>query len=289
MVSVRVLAGAAVIGFLASPALTYSQAAQAQQKEVSQKDLEFAKEAAEGGMMEVELGKLAQQQAQNQEVVQFGQRMVDDHGKANAKLKTVAEQKGIQLPTELPADAQQKYDELQQVSDAEFDKTYMDEMVQDHEKDIAAFEKQAQSGQDPELRAFAEETLPTLREHLDLAKEAQSQVTTGASESTTAPQQTATPARQDLQLPPEDVVGSNVVNAKGDDVGEIEDLVVDQNQARYAIVSVGGFLGIGDKEVAIPLDQLEPGQDQSYLLSAATEEQLEQMPAYEGQYQSMTQ
>jgi putative membrane protein len=65
---------------------------------------------------------------------------------------------------------------MQQLSGAEFDQAYMDEMVKDHEKDIAAFEQQAQAGQDPELRAFAEEALPTLREHLELAKEIQSQI-----------------------------------------------------------------------------------------------------------------
>jgi putative membrane protein len=89
----------------------------------------------------------------------------------------IAEQKGVQLPQELPEDAQQKYEELQQLSDAEFDEAYMDEMVKDHEKDVELFEQQADSGEDPDLRAFAEETLPTLREHLELAKEVQSQVT----------------------------------------------------------------------------------------------------------------
>ena len=69
----------------------------------------------------------------------------------------IAEQKAIQLPKELPADAQQRYEELQQLTDAKFDEAYMDEMVKDHEEDIEAFEQQAQSGQDPDLRAFAEE------------------------------------------------------------------------------------------------------------------------------------
>jgi hypothetical protein len=77
-----------------------------------------------------------------------------------------------------------------------------------------------------------------------------------------------------------------VVNANGEEVAEIEDLVVDQNQVHYAILSVGGFLGIGDKKVAIPLDQLQLGEDETYLMSGETEEQLEQMPEYEeDQYQ----
>jgi putative membrane protein len=89
----------------------------------------------------------------------------------------IAEQKAIQLPQELSGDAQQKYEEMQQLLGAEFDEVYMDEMVKDHEKDIELFEQQAESGEDPDLRTFAEEALPTLREHLELAKQVRSQTT----------------------------------------------------------------------------------------------------------------
>jgi putative membrane protein len=163
----RALGAAAILGFMAHPALAQA---------IPEEDQEFAQKAAEGGLMEVQLGQLAQQQAKDQQVVDFGQRMVQDHGQANEKLMAIAEQKAIQLPQELSGDAQQKYEEMQQLSGAEFDEAYMDEMVEDHEKDIAVFEQQAQAGQDPDLRVFAEETLPTLREHLKLAQEAQSQV-----------------------------------------------------------------------------------------------------------------
>jgi putative membrane protein len=174
MMLARALGAAAIAGFLAGPALAQAQTGEA---ELAPQDLAFAQEAAIGGLMEVTLGELALQQAKDEQVMEFGQRMVQDHGQANEKLMAIAEQKGIQLPQELPEDAQQKYEELQQLSDAEFDQAYMDEMVKDHEKDVQAFEQQAESGQDPDLRAFAEETLPTLREHLELAKEVQSQVT----------------------------------------------------------------------------------------------------------------
>ena len=169
----RAIGTVAILGLLACPALQI----QAGEAELAAQDLEFAQKAAEGGVMEVELGELAQGQAKDEQVVQFGERMVQDHGQANEKLRAIAEQKGIQLPQDLPEDAQQKNDELQQLSDAEFDQAYMDEMVKDHEKDIGLFEQQAESGEDPDLRAFAEETLPTLREHLELAREVQSQVT----------------------------------------------------------------------------------------------------------------
>ena len=102
--------------------------------------------------------------------------MVQDHGQANEKLMAIAQQKGIQLPQELPEDVQQTYEELQQLSDSEFDEAYMDEMVEDHEEDVEAFEEQAESGEDTDPRAFAEETLPILREHLQMAEEIQSQL-----------------------------------------------------------------------------------------------------------------
>jgi putative membrane protein len=162
------LGAAAILGVVAHPTLAQA---------VPQEDQEFAQKAAEGGLMEVQFGQLAQQQAKDEQVVQFGQRMVQDHGQANEKLIAIAEQKAIQLPRELSGDAQQKYDEMQQLSGAPFDQAYMDEMVGDHEKDSKLFEQQAQSGKDPDLRAFAEATLPTLRAHLELAEQVQSRIT----------------------------------------------------------------------------------------------------------------
>jgi predicted outer membrane protein len=90
-------AGAVVVGLMTHVALAHT---------VAEQDLEFARKAAEGGLMEVQFGELAQEQAKDEQVVQFGERMVQDHGEANEKLKAIAEQKGIQLPQELPEDAQ---------------------------------------------------------------------------------------------------------------------------------------------------------------------------------------
>jgi putative membrane protein len=168
MMLARALGAAAILGFMAHPALAQA---------VPEQEQEFAQKAAEGGLMEVQLGQLAQQQAKDQQVVGFGQRMVQDHGQANEKLMPIAEQKAIQLPQELSGDAQQKYEEMRQLSGAQFDEAYMDEMVEDHETDIELFEHQAESGKDPDLRTFAEGALPMLREHLELAKQVQSQIT----------------------------------------------------------------------------------------------------------------
>ena len=139
-------------------------------------DAAFVQKAAAGGMAEVEMGKLAQDKATVDQVKQFGARMVQDHGKANDELKQVAGTKGVQLPAGPDAKAQTEMKKMQSMSGAPFDKHYIDHMVADHKKDIAAFEAEAKSGKDPEVKAFAQKTLPTLKEHLQLAQQAQAAV-----------------------------------------------------------------------------------------------------------------
>jgi putative membrane protein len=280
------LAGVSVVALIAPPALaqdTQQPHPAADQMQVAEVDRDFAAEAAQGGLMEVGLGALAQQQAKSTEVKDFGQRMADDHGQADDKLKQIAEQKGIELPQDLSEDAQATYEELQKKSGAEFDEAYMDEMVSDHEDDISAFEDYIEKAKDPELRGFAEATLPILKEHLEQAKQAQEQVAaTGEQEQPavgTASDQ-ASGTEQQGWVSVGEVLGAPVVNDKGDEVGEIKDVVMKDN-THYAVLAVGGFLGIGDKNVAIPLDELKLGEDEAYLMSAQTEEQLEAMPAYE--------
>jgi putative membrane protein len=291
----HLLAGAALIGLMAQPALaagqdtTEQRPAQAVQHDMAQEDLEFATKVAQGGIMEVRLGELAKQEAASDEVKQFGQRMVEDHGKANEQLKQIAESKGIELPKEMPKGGQQLHDELQQKSGAEFDQAYMDEMVSDHEKDVEEFKQYVETGKDPDLTSFAEQALPTLQQHLQLAQETQEQVTAAAGsgeqpdaaaqQQESTQQQAATQPEQGVSV--DEVLGSSVVNADGQEVGKIEDLVMDQNQITYAVLSVGGFLGIGDKKVAVPFEDLQLGEDESFLMTSATQEQLEQMPEYD--------
>jgi putative membrane protein len=133
-------------------------------------DLEFILEAAQGGMAEVELGKVAAQQGTSDEVKKFGQRMVDDHSKGEAELKTIAGQRGITLPSDLDAKDKALMTRLSKMHGASFDRTYMRNMVSDHRQDVAAFKREATSGKDPEVKAWAAKMLPTLEEHL---KEAQ--------------------------------------------------------------------------------------------------------------------
>lgn len=137
---------------------------------VTEEGTKFAVEAASGGMMEVQLGELAQQKASSQRVKDFGAMMVRDHTKANDELKSLAGMKNITLPP-APGDEQMKHiNDLTEKSGKEFDKDYMKMMVDDHEDDIDAFEKASKNAENPDIQAFATKTLPVLRTHLDSAK-----------------------------------------------------------------------------------------------------------------------
>ena len=135
----------------------------------------FMEDAAQGGMAEVELGKLASSKAQNPEVKKFGAMMVADHTKANAELKAIAAKKNFQLPTDLGSH-KSDLDSMSKLSGAEFDQEYVDNMVDDHEDDVKAFQKMADSGTDPELKAFAAKCLPVLQKHLEAIKAIQAKM-----------------------------------------------------------------------------------------------------------------
>jgi putative membrane protein len=133
-------------------------------------DTAFVKKAARGGLAEVELGQLAVQKASSEEVKKFGQRMVDDHSKANDELKQVAAQEHIDLPQDLSAKDKATKARLEKLSGEQFDKAYMTDMVKDHQKDVAEFEHESKTAKVPAVKSFAQQTLPTLRDHLKEAE-----------------------------------------------------------------------------------------------------------------------
>jgi putative membrane protein len=139
----------------------------------SMADTHFAKEAAAGGMAEVRMGQLAQEKASSDDVKAFGKRMVEDHTKAGDKLKSVASGENITLPDDISAKDKMTYDHLSKLSGSAFDKAYVNDMVKDHEADVAAFKKEAASGKDDAIKTFASDTLPTLQDHLSKIKDIQ--------------------------------------------------------------------------------------------------------------------
>lgn len=355
------LAALPLVGAAAQEATTGTTATGA---ELPQADMQFVEKAAGDGKAEVELGEMAVDKASAQEVKDFAQRMIDDHTQANEQLIEIAEQKQLEIPDELPPEAQEAKQRLEGLTEAEFDRAYMEHMVADHEKAVSLFEQQANTGQDPELQKFAQDTLPKLQEHLELAQQINTQLTqiagtsgdqaepsSGSPEETTAPaagaaagaaagtaatteedpmtdpdtsipdtqshdapmpgsdasagdtaaadaagadaagaaatsagetQQAAAPASPFGTMRADEIIGQEVKNDSGESIGEIQDIVINQqDQAVLAVVSVGGFLGIGDKHVAVPFEQLQKGEDNSILLSGMTEDELKQMPAYD--------
>jgi putative membrane protein len=135
-------------------------------------DQSFVTKASQGGAAEVKLGQLAQERASNQKVKDFGKQMSEDHSKAGDELNRIAQQKNLRAPSEMTAQDDALMKRLQGLSGPAFDKEYMSAMVKDHEEDIAEFQKEANSGSDSDVKTFASKTLPTLNEHLRMAKEA---------------------------------------------------------------------------------------------------------------------
>jgi putative membrane protein len=153
----------------ASPTQT-NQPTQTGQGNLSASDQEFVTKAAQDGRAEVQLGQMAVDKASGDAVKKFGQRMVNDHTQANNQLQQLATQQGITLPTGIGDESQQVMNQLSPLSGAEFDRQYMNQMVQDHTKAVAMYQREGQQGDDPMLRAWAAQTVPVLQDHLQQAQ-----------------------------------------------------------------------------------------------------------------------
>jgi len=138
----------------------------------SNRDKDFAKEAAEGGLLEVKLGELAKSRGTTAAVRDLGDQMVTDHSKANNELKTLVASKNIPVPTTLSEKAQKCYDKLAKKEGKAFDKAYTHSMVKDHKKDLCKFKKEAKKGDDAELKSWAANKVPTLEHHKEMSKDA---------------------------------------------------------------------------------------------------------------------
>lgn len=142
-----------------------------QDKDQPLSDAQFVMKASGAGMAEVSMGNLGVKQATHADVKKFAQKMVDDHGKANRELTDLANQKRVKLAEGIPAHHQKMHEQLAQMKGDEFDREFMGAMVKDHLQAVALFEKASRSSLDPDLKKWAAQTLPTLREHLRMAQE----------------------------------------------------------------------------------------------------------------------
>ena len=246
----------------------------------------FVKTVAISDMFEIQSGQLAGEKADNDDVQSFGTQMSDDHAETTDDLKELIEDEEIkvELPTKLDDEHQAKLDKLKGLSGNQFDKEYVRTQIDAHEKAVALFESYAAGGENDDLKKWAGDTLPTLKEHL---KEAQNLRTTvdQTAQAEDSKQSDDTAARDDRtaaatddeakqptpksnikyvtrQAPTdwtaEALIGRTVENSNGDSLGEINNVIINEKGDVVAVVvGVGGFLGIGEKNVGVPFEALD--------------------------------
>jgi predicted outer membrane protein len=327
-------------------------------------DEEFLKTAIGINLAEIDMGEMASEKGQTDEVKTFGQTLIDDHMKANDEAKKLAESLKVEAPTEPSDEAKRMAEDLGTKQGAEFDKAFADHMVMGHEEAIALFKDKADDA-DNEVSTFAKNTLPTLEKHLKTAQSIADQAgnqsassgtppaasdqatTSGSSGATTAnsPDQnttamsgaqpappseppattttTTTPsttAQNEPATPPaaspsttttepaatatarpeglkpvesgtistESLVGTTVYGANDDTLGEVGDVILakegTEGSIEAIVVDVGGFLGMGEKPVALALSDLEIMTDADgdyFVYSKFSKEQLENAPDFD--------
>lgn len=184
-----------------SPRAT-DQPAQAERDEspgsghLSQDEIRFLKESASAGMLEVQLGKLAQEKGQSQEVKDYGRQMVEDHQKANDKLKQILQKEKVELPSDLLDKHQEILDRFQNLEGAEFDQAYARQMVQDHQDVVSAFEKAQERIENQEIKTWVENTTRHVRHHLEKARDLSANAASSPDKEASQPQSGSQPQPQ---------------------------------------------------------------------------------------------
>ncbi|HEY1936643.1 MAG TPA: DUF4142 domain-containing protein [Candidatus Angelobacter sp.] len=145
----------------------------------SNPDQEFVTKAAQGNNAEIELGKMVAAKTKDPNVKQFAQMMVKDHTTALNQLQELAQSKNLNLSNDLPDDAKSLETKLSSDTGKQLDKDYMDNMVEDHQKDVQEFKDESQAAKDPDVKQWASKTLPTLEKHLDKAQQIDAKLNKG--------------------------------------------------------------------------------------------------------------
>ncbi len=254
----------------------------------------FVQDVAMSDMFEVESGRLATNQSQNNDVKAFAQRMIDDHTKTSDQLKALIKDKqiAVQLPTSLDDKHKANLDKLRGLSGAQFDQAYVPMQVDAHEQAVALFQAYADSGDNADVKQWAQSTLPTLKNHLADAKALNTEIgkttpmakndgttPSGAAGQMAAAQKetdvnTASAAKAKAMAPVSNIkfvtrqeptdwsaqalIGRTVENSQGDNLGDINNVIVNEKGDVVAVtIGVGGFLGLGEKDVGVPFDALD--------------------------------
>lgn len=257
---------------------------------VSTKD--FVNKAAVSDMFEVQSGKLAADKAENEDVKDFGQKMVDDHSKTTDDLMQLINDEKIDVtpPTSLDQEHQAKLDKLKNASGAKFDNIYVPMQVKAHQKAVSLFDDYSKSGDNKALKEWASDTLPTLKEHLadarDLNKELSAAPAMAANDTMNdedqkamdknamADEKSAEAGTKDHTAKPSNInyvtrqkpgdwsaqalIGRSVENENDETLGDINNVILNEKGKVVAVtIGVGGFLGLGEKDVGVPFDALK--------------------------------
>jgi putative membrane protein len=247
----------------------------------------FVEKVGISDLFEVEAGRIAGSQAQLPAIKAFGKRMVDDHSQTTDQLKSLVSDNDIkaQLPTALDDKHQAKLDKLKGLSGNEFDENYIEGQVKAHEKAVDMFQAYSQSGDNAKLKDWAQSTLPALRNHLEEAKTLEKEVDKAPviaanDEKTTeavdkqaktgeraADTKSSEPTKSTINYitrqAPTDwsaqaLIGRSVQNPNGETLGDINNVILNEKGDVVAVtIGVGGFLGIGEKDVGVPFDNLD--------------------------------
>lgn len=270
----HLLATAALVLFTA-PTLSLAQtptptAKVTEKGQVAQHDMTFANKAAMSDMFEIQAGKLAQDQAKDKDVKQFGSHMVSDHTKTSDAMKEMAQKKSMTLPTKLDSEHQQKLDKLRGVKGEQFDSAYMQGQVDAHQTAVSLFRTEAQNGKDADLKRFAEQTLPTLEQHLRMARDQRPAVASAGGSAA---------AQQGASI--EKMMGKDVYGENGKKLGDVADIILDaqSGKATQVILNRGGVLGIGAKQVALDYNLLR-AEGNRVVARQVTEDQVKQMAEF---------
>ena len=137
---------------------------------VAPEESSFARQACQAGVAEMEIAKMAARNTKNEAVRSLARKLVEDHAAAEKELNQLFIQKGLRADPKLAENLETSISRLSTLKGGEFDQAFKQQVIEDHEKAIALFEKQAQQGEDPDLKAFAQKHLPHLREHLEMAR-----------------------------------------------------------------------------------------------------------------------
>lgn len=233
---------------------------------------QFAQMATVSNMFEIESSKLALQKATRQDAKDFAQRMIDDHTKAGEEMKAAADaQAGITLPAALDQKHQAMLDQLNATTGSDFDAQYLKMQLAAHQEAVALFDGFSKNGADGKLKDFAAKTLPTLQQHLEMVSGMVGGDQAAASAATPAAGTTSASGNQSIlatgYVPTDkdnlatEIVGTQVYSSGASDaehIGDVNNLVIGENgEIAAVVIGVGGFLGIGEKDVAVKYSELQ--------------------------------